>query len=307
MSDVFYDYKQHRNEEYAEDSRNRRTEDDGDAHGYSRRSACPAGNGQRDGTYDESQGCHDDRAETNLGRFDCCRYGIHATFIDTDFRVFDDQDGVLGSQADNGEYTNLEVNIILLIEQIGKGRSPEQAGRHTEQYSKRYLPAFVQGSQYQEYEEDSQTEYINGLISCFDFFTAHAAPFVGITFTERILGDFFQCIQGITRTVAIGRCPLNSNGRIIIEAVDNRSRTDRLGPDKIRYRYELSAAVLDIEMFIGINRLAELRRRLNDDFKVTAKNGEIIDLIGTIEGCSVVYKSLSDTPSRATMSRSISS
>ena len=113
MSECFYDDEHHGDEEDAEDGRNGRTKDDGDAHRDSRCGAGAAGHGQWDGTDDEGQGRHDDRAETDLGRFDCCRYGIHAPFIDTDFRVFDDQDGVLGHQAHEHHQSDLEIDIVF--------------------------------------------------------------------------------------------------------------------------------------------------------------------------------------------------
>ena len=92
------------------------------------RDAAPAPVAMASGTEPTTeQGRHDDRAETDLGRFDCSRYGIHAAFIDTDFGVFDDQDGILGGQADDGQQTDLEVQVILLVHEIGKDRSPEDA------------------------------------------------------------------------------------------------------------------------------------------------------------------------------------
>ena len=77
----------------------------------------------------------------------------------------------------------MEVQVILLVQEISKGRCPEQTGRQAEEYGERYFPAFIQGSQDEEDEEDSQGKDINCLVSGFDFFTAHAAPFIGIAFT----------------------------------------------------------------------------------------------------------------------------
>ena len=183
MSECFYDDEHHGDKEDPEDGRNGRTEDDGDAHSDSRCGACPGGDGQRDGADDEGQGRHDDRAETDLGGFDGSRYGIHTAFIDTDLSVFDDQDGVLGGQADDGQDTDLEVEVILLIQEISKDRCPEQACRQAEEYGERYFPAFIQGSQDEEDEEDSQGKDVDRLVAGFDFFTAHAAPFISIAFT----------------------------------------------------------------------------------------------------------------------------
>ena len=108
MADFFYEDEQHRNKEYAQNRRHRRTEDDDDTHGNTRGRAGARSQSQRDRTYDEGQRRHDDRTETNLRRFNGRRYRIHAPFIDTDFSVFDNQDGVFSRQADNGENTDLK-------------------------------------------------------------------------------------------------------------------------------------------------------------------------------------------------------
>lgn len=284
MSECFYDDKHHGDKEDPEDGRNGRTEDDGDAHSDSRRSACPGGDGQRDRADDEGQGRHDDRAETDLGRFDSSRYRVHAAFIDTDFGVFDDQDGVLGGQADDGQQTDLEVQVILLVQEVGKSRSPENTGRQAEHNSKGYFPAFIQGSQDEKDEEDSQGEDVDRLVAGFDFFTAHAAPFIGIAFTERVFSDFFQRFKGITGAVAISRGPLNLDGRIVVETVEDRRRTDSFRSDKVGHRNELVGAVADVDVVIGIDGFTEFRSGLNDDLEITTEHGEIVDLVGTIEG-----------------------
>ena len=284
MSECFYDDEHHGDEEDAEDGRNGRTKDDGDAHRDSRCGAGAAGHGQRDRADDEGQGRHDDRAETDLGGFDSSRYGIHTAFIDTDFGVFDDQDGVLGGQADDGQQTDLEVQVILLVQEVGKSRSPENTGRQAEHNSKGYFPAFIQGGQDEEDEEDSQGEDVDRLVAGFDFFTAHAAPFIGIAFTERVFSDFFQRFKGITGAVAISRGPLNLDGRIVVETVEDRRRTDGFRSDKVGHRNELVGTVADVDVVIGIDGFTEFRSGLNDDLEITTEHGEIVDLIGTIEG-----------------------
>ena len=284
MSECFYDDEHHGDEEDAEDGGDGRTENDGNPHSDSRRSTGAGSDGQRDRADDEGQGRHDDRAETDLGRFDCSRYGIHAAFIDTDFGVFDDQDGILGGQADDGQQTDLEVQVILLVHEIGKDRSPEDACRQAEHDGKWYFPAFIEGSQDEEDEEDSQGKDVDRLVTGFDFFTAHATPFVGIAFTEGVLGDFFQGFQSITGAIAIGRSPLDLDGRIVVETVEDRRRTDSFRPDEVGHRHELVGAVADVDVVIGIDGFTKFRSGLDDDFEVTAEHGEVVDLIGTVEG-----------------------
>ena len=132
MAKVFDDDEHHGNEEDADDGRNGRTEDDGDPHVDTGCGTGTGGHGQRDGADNEGQGRHDDRAQTDLGGFNSSRHGIHAALIDTDFGVFDDQDGVLGSQADDGQDTDLEVDVVLLAQEVGKDGCPKDTGRQTE-------------------------------------------------------------------------------------------------------------------------------------------------------------------------------
>lgn len=63
---------------------------------------CTSRKCQRNVAEDECQGSHQNRAQTNLRCFDGSLHDIHA-IINTDFRVLDDQDGVLRSQPDDGQ------------------------------------------------------------------------------------------------------------------------------------------------------------------------------------------------------------
>ena len=77
---------------------------------------------------------------------------------------------------------------------------------------------------------------------------------------------------------------MNLDGRVVVEAVDDRRRTNRFRTDEVRYGYEVVVGVADVDVVIGIDSFTEFRSCLDDDLEVTAEDSEVIDLIGAIEG-----------------------
>ena len=89
--------------------------------------------------------------------------------IRTDFRVLDDQDGVLRSQPDDGQETDLEVNVVIYMECHGRKARAKETGRYPEDDSEWNLPAFIESCQRQEYEEHAEREGIYRLTARFTF------------------------------------------------------------------------------------------------------------------------------------------
>ena len=113
--DVFNDDEEHRNDEDLENGGGKHTEYNGNPHFKAGICTCAGRESQRNVTHNESEGCHQDRAETDLRCFDSRLKRFH-TMIRTNFRVLDDQDGVLRGQPDDGQETDLEVNVVIYME-----------------------------------------------------------------------------------------------------------------------------------------------------------------------------------------------
>ena len=72
-------------------------------------------------------------------------------------RELDDQDRVFRGQADRGQQTHLEVDVVF---QMKRGRRRERAQdseRHHHDHRDRHAPALVQRGQAQEHDQDRQS------------------------------------------------------------------------------------------------------------------------------------------------------
>ncbi len=71
---------------------------------------------------------------------------------------FDDQDRVLGAQADDGDQAHLEVNIVRQVAQVGADQGAEYAERDHQQDRDRDRPAFIQRGQGKKYRQQRKAE-----------------------------------------------------------------------------------------------------------------------------------------------------
>ena len=106
-------------------------------------------------------------------------YNIHA-LLHIHLRIFDNQNSVLSSQANQGNQTDLHINVILQATCILYQEAAENCGRYGQQYSQRNSPAFIQSSQTQEYENQGDDENLRGTVACFNLNKALTGPFVGV-------------------------------------------------------------------------------------------------------------------------------
>src|SRR5258708_17507602 len=119
---------------------------------------------------DESQGGHNDGAQPEANGF---QGGLDQFLspVDADLGEFDDQDGVLGGEPDQGDEPDLGVDVIGQPGHQGEGQDgPEGADRHGQHDGQGHRPAFVQGCQEQEYKYDGKQKDIYGRRSCLDLF-----------------------------------------------------------------------------------------------------------------------------------------
>ncbi len=100
-------------EEDAEDGRKAHTAHNSDAHAAASRCTGAGRQSERETADDGGEGCHEDRAETELCRFLDGIYRVHPV-IDTLLRKFHDEDGILCSQPDDHDDTDLHIDTILV-------------------------------------------------------------------------------------------------------------------------------------------------------------------------------------------------
>ena len=102
-----------RDEEDAEDGRKAHTAHDSDAHAAASRCTGAGRQSERKTADDGGEGCHEDRTETELGRLEDSVHRIHA-MIHTFFGKFHNEDGILRSQPDDHDDTDLHIDTILV-------------------------------------------------------------------------------------------------------------------------------------------------------------------------------------------------
>lgn len=258
---------------------------------------CTSRKCQRNVAEDECQGSHQNRAQTNLRCFDGSLHDIHA-IINTDFRVLDDQDGVLRSQPDDGQETDLEVNVVIYMECHGCQARAKETSRYPEDDREWNLPAFIESCQRQEYEEHAEREGIYCLTARFTFLGRGFDEFEAITIRKYLIGGFFERIERLPGGVSILLLPADLDGREVVVTSDDGDRIGFLRSDKGGDRHHIALIVANRQELVVPRVRAVLGIRLRDDLEVTAINGEIIDLDRAIVG----LKSGEDIPDSHTIS-----
>ena len=95
--------------------------------------------------------------------------------------IFGQQNGCLGKQPDNHNQSGLHVDVVLQPEQSREQEAAHQTARHGQQHGKRDEHAFIEGTQYEVYQDHAQHEYPHGIVRRIAFLRATTLPLVGVT------------------------------------------------------------------------------------------------------------------------------
>ena len=262
--------------------------DDGDAHAAAGSGAGTAGKGQRQAADDGRKGRHEDWPQAKLGGDDDSFHRVD-TLVDTLFGEFDDEDGVLGRQADDHDDANLHVDAVQeaagigveqgrqLADDVFRADSPENPRRYGEQDGERHGPAFIEGSQAEEGEDQGHEQDFRRRTGRRAFFAALAGPFDGHPRRHDALGRFFGRCHGFTGTVAAGGAALDGDAADAVETGDRR-RAGGHGAGQQRIegnhfpRRRLDGNEIQTVCLRAIRRVG-----LDDDLVRPAELGEVID------------------------------
>src|SRR5215831_7817906 len=168
---TFNPVKQRRYDEDGDRTGSHHASDHGRSHDLARYGAGPGGTPKRHTTQNESEGSHQDGAQTQPGAFERgFRKGV--AFLVTGLCKLHDEDGVLGRESDQHDQPDLGVHVIfeakpgIVLEdkQVDDSadqqsrESAEDGDRHTEQYAKGKRPTFIERCEDQEGKKDRQAE-----------------------------------------------------------------------------------------------------------------------------------------------------
>ena len=145
----------------------------GHAHAAAGTGAGSGGQGQGEAADDGGEGGHEDRTETEFGGDNHSFHGVHA-LIHPFFGKFYDEDGVFGGQADDHDDADLHVHAVQEscgvsaqhgcqgADNVFGEYGAEDTGRYGEEDGKWHGPAFVEGCQAEEGEDEGHDEDFHG-------------------------------------------------------------------------------------------------------------------------------------------------
>ena len=134
--------------------------------------------------------------------------------------VLRNQNSRLGQQADQHDHTRLQIDVILQSEYLGEQERAHQSEWYGEDNGKRYEETFVETSQNQIDQEDTDGVDENRLrtaAAC--LFACHTAIFVSVTHRQRFCGHFLNHFLHFTRRVTVGRIHIGCDGAVEVETV----------------------------------------------------------------------------------------
>ena len=171
----------------------------------------------------------------------------------------DDQNRVLGRQADDGDQADLKVNVIGIAAQQGGQQNAEHAQRHHQNDRQRNRPAFIQRRQAQKYRQDGKAIQDGRLRAGEFFFARLAGPFKAEAGWQ--LGrKLFHLGHGRARAVARRGTAADAHGRVAVVAHGLHGALDpaRAGKGRQRHLTPLRVAGVDAQQVFGLHALRRI-------------------------------------------------
>src|SRR6516164_7899523 len=161
--------------------------------------------------------------------------GVHRGFAGGDTFLFllarelDDQDGVLGGQADENDEADLRQDVDGHAPREQACNGGEQAHRHDQDNRQRQLPAFVLRDEDEEDEEGGRAEDQESWRASLLLLESEVSPLKGNALRKNLVGKFLHATQCRTSGDARRRYPLYLGGRKKIIA--RHAVWDRFAPE----------------------------------------------------------------------------
>jgi len=190
--------------------------------------ACSGRDGERGNAQDERERGHQDRAQARTG-------GVHrgfaggGTFLFFLARELDDQDGVLGSQADENDEADLRQDVDGHAARQQAGDRGEQTHRQDQDDRHRQLPAFVLGDENEEDKESGCAKDEESGRAALLLLESEFGPLESDALGKDLVRKLFHAMQCRTGGDARSRYPLHLGGRKKIVA--RHAVWDRLAPE----------------------------------------------------------------------------
>src|SRR6185437_10326984 len=198
------------------------------------------------------------------------------------YRIFRDQDRILGQQTYQHDQAHLYIDIVVEAKDLQEEEYPEYTCRYGEYDRKRQNIAFILRSQQEVYKYEAQDKDEDDLRTCCLFLPGDTGVFITPAVRQYLGRRFVDGPDRITGAIARFRTPVN-RCRVIEVVVAHCLRSIYLAErDQLVYRYHLTLVVLDIDarkrLFVVTIRDIGLRHHP----VVFTKPVEVIDEAATI-------------------------
>ena len=205
-------------------------------------------------------------------------YNIHA-LLHIHLRIFDNQNSVLCCQTNQGNQTDLHINVILQTTCILYQEAAENCGRYRQQYCQRNCPAFIQSCQTKEYENQRDNENLSGTAAGFNLIKALTGPFVGIGIRQNLLSNLFNSSHSLTGGITAGRVTGNHNRTGTVKACHNNRAVlrSRLYKCIQRNRLAVIAAYKEVTHILYTGTIFFIS--LHNNLPSTAEVIDIVDFV----------------------------
>ena len=125
---------------------------------------------------------------------------------------FNNKNCVLGGQTNQHDQPNLRVHVQRLAADMHEQQRAKHSEGDSKQNVQRQNPTFIQRGQQQEHRKKREREDNWRIGARFNLLIRGSSPLIGHAVWKRGRGDFFNGLDGITRTISGTRCAIHLNG-----------------------------------------------------------------------------------------------
>ena len=218
LEEAEHDDEEERNEEDGEDGSGDHAADDAGSDGVLAPGTGAGGKGERHNAEDEGEGGHQDGPKALVGGVDGGFDEFHALLV-VFLGELDDENGVLGGEADGGEEADLEEDVVGESAHERGEDGPEDTERNDEHDGEGNGPAFVERGKAEENDGKRDGVERADLRARALFLVRGAGPIVGDALGH-LGGERFHDAHGLAGADASGGLALDLDGGDAVVALE---------------------------------------------------------------------------------------
>src|SRR5580704_9933419 len=244
----------------------------------SRNSARPGGSPQRNAAKNEGERRHKDGAQTQPCASES---GVDQSLAAVVFHLgeFDNQNGVLGGQADQHDQSDLGINVVVKAPEVECDEGAEHCDGDAEQHAEGKRPTLVLRSHDQEDDKECEAKnYAGGnALRCLLLLVRHAAVVEAHLAGHGFVEDVLERRHYLAGAVAGRRRGVDLHAVEQVVTHDELCAAARIRASQCAQRNHIACSVADVELAQVRSLGAEVTVRLDIDLPLQAEAVEVID------------------------------